>query len=394
MPTHHQIETNVPLAASDLGHHPLGITSAERRLRMGLPLISPGSRRPDHLIAVDLGGCQSKAVHLQRRSGGWALLNFALVEAPPVEKQRDPGTLAEHFKAIVGALGNPKTKSLITAIGVEESVLKQIELPMMASEDVRHMLKLNAKTYLQLDLPDHLFDCAYLPPRQAAPAAPTDGTKAPSSSQQKLKVIVTGAARKTVEAIQAAARSAGLSAESIVPSLIGPPNAFELVEPDAFHKEVVGLVDIGFKHSSIVILDSGEILLNRVVNIGSEKLTSSLAEAMGISLSEAEGIKVGMPAEVQPTLEAVIAPLGRELRASLDFFEHQQDKTIAQVFVSGGAARNDIIVQALQNMLMVPCKSWNPTKFLQVSVPPDKQGEVDQFAPQLSVALGSAAASF
>ncbi|MBI1842858.1 MAG: pilus assembly protein PilM [Verrucomicrobia bacterium] len=331
---------------------------------------------------------------MQRRGGGWALLNFALVEAPPPDKHRNPETLAEHFKAIVAALGNPKAKALVTAIGVEEAVLKQIELPMMASEDVRHMLKLNSKTYLQLDLPDHLFDCAYLPPRQATPAAPADGAKPASAGQQKFKVLVTGAPRKTVEAIQSAAKAAGLTAESIIPSMIGPSNAFEFVEPDSFHKEVVGLVDIGFKHSSIVILDAGEMLLNRVVHIGSEKITGSLAEAMGITLSEAEGIKVGMPSEVQPTLEAVIAPLGRELRASFDFFEHQQDKTIAQVFVSGGAARNEIIVQALQNMLMVPCRSWNPTKFVQMAVPADKQGEVEQFAPQLSVALGSAAASF
>ena len=63
---------------------------------------------------------------MQRLSGGWALLNFALVEAPPLEKQRDLATLTEHFKAIVGALGNPKTKTLVAAIGVEESVLKQI----------------------------------------------------------------------------------------------------------------------------------------------------------------------------------------------------------------------------------------------------------------------------
>ena len=45
---------------------------------------------------------------------------------------------------------------------------------------------------------------------------------------------------------------------------------------------------------------------------------------MNISYAEAEGIKVGMPGEVQAALESQVQPLGRELRASLDFFEHQQ----------------------------------------------------------------------
>ena len=97
---------------------------------------------------------------------------------------------------------------------------------------------------------------------------------------------------------------------------------------------------------------------------------------------------------LQPTLESVMNPLGRELRASLDFFEHQHDKPITQVFISGGAARNEIIIQALQNELMVPCRSWNPTRFLQVAVPAAKVPEVEQLGPQLSVAIGSAVASF
>ena len=71
--------------------------------------------------------------------------------------------------------------------------------------------------------------------------------------------------------------------------------------------------------------------MSRVLNVGGDRLTAGLAEAMNISYAEAEGIKVGMPAEVQTHLEPVLATLGRELRASIDFFEHQQDKSISRV---------------------------------------------------------------
>lgn len=350
-------------------------------------------------MSFDLGGCQTKAIHLQKKGGAWHLLNFFLMDAPPLEKCREAETLSQHFKALLAGLGNPRVKTVCVALGVEEAILKQIELPLIAPEDVRTMLRLNAKNYLQQDLPDHIFDCVFLPPRQA-PAAPAEpgkpeaGKPAPAASQQKYKVLVTGTPRKTLENLQAAAKAAGLVLDSVVPSVVGPANAFEAVEPESFNKEIVGLVEIGFKHSSIVILDAGEIVLNRVVNLGSERLTLGLAEAMGISPSEAEGIKIGMPGEVQPTLEAVINPLGRELRASLDFFENQQNKTLGQIYVSGGAARNEIVVQALQNELMIPCKSWNPLRALQISVPAAKQGEVEQFTPQFSVAVGTAVASF
>ena len=93
-------------------------------------------------------------------------------------------------------------------------------------------------------------------------------------------------------------------------------------------------------------------------------------------------------------LDPLLSPLGRELRASIDFFENQQDKTVTQVFLSGGPARSDFIVQALQTELMAPCKSWNPARFLEMALPPEKLGEIEQASPQLTVAIGAAATAF
>jgi len=182
--------------------------------------------------------------------------------------------------------------------------------------------------------------------------------------------------------------------ELVVPGIIGPVNAFELAEPETFAKEIVALVDIGFKHTTIVILNCGEISLNRVVPLGGDRLTQGLAEALETNYAEAEQIKLGMPTEVQQSLESLIHPLGRELRASIDFFEHQHDKPVAQAFFSGGSARSEFLIQALQTELMVPCKTWNPVQTLQLALDPQKMGEIEQAAPQLTVAIGAAASAF
>ena len=126
----------------------------------------------------------------------------------------------------------------------------------------------------------------------------------------KLKVLVAGARQELLNTYQAAIIEAGMIADHIVPGLIGPLNAFEAALPDAFAKDTVALVDIGFKHSSICILDRGELVLMRVVNIGGDRLTAGLAESMNISYAEAEGIKVGMAPEVQSALEMQVQPLG------------------------------------------------------------------------------------
>jgi Tfp pilus assembly PilM family ATPase len=116
---------------------------------------------------------------------------------------------------------------------------------------------------------------------------------------------------------------------------------------------------------------------------------------MGISYAEAEGIKVGMPAEVEAHLQPLLSPLGRELRASIDFFEHQHDQHVENVYISGGAARSDYIREQLQNELMVTCETWNPARELNLEeLPPEQASELEKLASQLTVAVGAASSAF
>jgi type IV pilus assembly protein PilM len=353
---------------------------------MELPFLSRGQRKRDHIVSIDLGGRTTKAVHLQRTGERFSLVNYALLDAPISDKAISTDLLADHLRNVARMLGAGKAKPVTLAVGVTESLFRQIEVPLMPVDDLRMMLKFNSKTYLQQDLADHVFDCCYVLSGQTADAAKTAG------AAQKQRIMV-GAARKTViDDLAAAVKAAGMMPDQVVPGLIGPVNAFEMAEPEVFAKETVALVDLGFKNSFITILDRGEIKLNRVVAIGGDRLTSGLAEAMNISYVEAENIKVGMPAEVQPNLESILSPLGRELRASIDFFEHQNDKAVSQVFMSGGSARSDFIMQALQAELMVPCKTWNPASFVQID--PQRASELEPITPQLTVALGAATSAF
>jgi type IV pilus assembly protein PilM len=258
---------------------------------------------------------------------------------------------------------------------------------------MRLVLKHGSRTYLQQELANHVFDCHVL--ATESPDAPAKTAESPKGApgQQKQKVLVAGARKQLIDDYVEGARRAGLVAECIVPGLIGPVNAFEKAMPEVFANEAVALVDLGFKNSSICILQKGELVLSRVVGIGGDRLTNGLAEALNVSYAEAEGIKIGMPTEVQTQLEALLLPLGRELRASIDFFEHQQDQPVTHAFVTGGSARSQFIVNTLQREILIDCKVLNPTSFLQMELTPQQAVEIEQVAPQLTVALGAALAA-
>ncbi|MCI0366712.1 MAG: pilus assembly protein PilM, partial [Phycisphaerales bacterium] len=262
-----------------------------------VPYLRRGPKKHDHIISIDLGGRTTKAVHLHRRGENFSLVNYAIVDAPISDKAPSVEMLTEHLKNVGNMLGNTRGRAVTLAIGVTDAIFRQIEVPLMPVDDLRMMLKFNAKTYLQQELTDHVFDCCYVAPptgSEAAKAAATSG---------KQRIMVGAARKQAVEDLAAAVKAAGMVADQVVPALIGPVNAFELSEPEVFAKEVVALVDLGFKNSFITILDCGEIKLNRVVGIGGDRLTGGLAETMNISYVEAENIKVGMPTEVQSNIE-------------------------------------------------------------------------------------------
>jgi type IV pilus assembly protein PilM len=365
-------------------------SGTNREKNMGLPFFNRAAKKREQMVAIDLGGRTTKAVHVLRKGEGFVLAGYTMLDAPIYEKSLSTDLLGEHLRAICQTL-DPKSKGVTLAIGVNDSIVRHAELPQMPVSDMRQVLKNNTKNYLQQDLPGHVFDCFIIPPR--AVPKPAEKPKL-GASNTKYRVLVAGARKQVLDDMQVAIKTIGFTPDHILPGLFGPVNAFELAMPEVFSREVVALVDIGFKNTSICILQEGDLVLSRVVAIGGDRLTTGLAESLGISYAEAEGIKVGMPSEVQASLEALVTPLGRELRASIDFFEHQQDKAVSQVFISGGSARSDFIVQTLQTELMAECKPWNPISFLELALPPQQTAEIEQVAPQLAVAIGAAAAAF
>jgi type IV pilus assembly protein PilM len=351
-----------------------------------LPSLLSASKRGS-VVAIDLGQRTTKAVHLQRKGQTLEIAQYTLIETPPVEQAHTPEVIGDHFKNVIESI-KYKGRKVSLILGVSDALLRHAEMPIVPVSDMRLMLKYNSKNYLQQDLTDYVFDCQTL--GLSANSNPADGVKA----GQKARVLVGGARKQTIEHLQAAAKHAGIVLDQMMPGLVCAANAFEFSMPEVYANEVIALVDIGFKSSSICILANGELSLSRVVSLGSDKLTAGLAEAMGVSYQEAEGIKVGLPEEVQGAMQGLITPLGRELRASIDFFEHQQDKTVSQVFVSGGAARSPFIVESLQSELMVQTSSWNPISFMNMALPPEQLAEVEQVASQLAVATGGAIAAF
>src|ERR1700679_4100937 len=137
-------------------------------MHMALPLLNGLSKkRPTQMMAVDLGSRTTKAVLMERRGETLALLRYAMVDAPIYDKKFSADLLSDHLRTVSEAMGNP-TKFVTLAMGLDDAVVRMVELPQIPISEMRLVLKNNTKGYLQQDLPNYIFDCYIFPPKADA----------------------------------------------------------------------------------------------------------------------------------------------------------------------------------------------------------------------------------
>jgi len=113
---------------------------------MALPFFDSAlGRKRDLVMGVDLGSRTTKAVCVARRSSGFALTGFALLDAPIYEKSLPPDLLGEHLKAVNQALQSP-TRYVSLTVGVNDAHVRHADLPRMPVPDMRQVLKLSSKS--------------------------------------------------------------------------------------------------------------------------------------------------------------------------------------------------------------------------------------------------------
>lgn len=338
----------------------------------------------DQIISIDLGARSTKAVCMEKDGEALRLVSYTIQDRPDYGKTLSREGLAKHLLAVTEAL-NAKTKSVILIAGANDSLLCHAEMPAIGISQMRKMVKLNPRLYFQEDLPNHSFDCLIL---HQNGEVKTDGKQI-----RKAQTLIVAAKNQFLKNLQAASDSTGLDIERVTASQTGAANCF-LMSPEAAQRKSVALVDVGFSHSTISLVVNGEIVLTRVVNIGADKFTAGLAEAMNITYTVAEGLKQIMPDKVRSHLTALIAPLSSELNNSIHFFEQKDDKKISEIYVSGGSARSPLIIEILQTELHLTCKGWDPTSFLKHKFTAAQLTALQQEAPQLTVAIGAALSWF
>ena len=351
-------------------------------------------KRGDSVVGIDLGKHAFKAVTLRRKSDfRLVLTNFAFREVP--ETFASAQALAEELKPLLRDLGNG-AKDCALAISDPSALLRIIEQPETPIDLLRSALRLSGLTVLNQECKDFVLDVTPVSAKasHALDTAVSGGGSGTAAVQSQVvamtKYLVGGMQRETIQKISEAVGQTRLSLQIVQLAPVCSFNAFEIAYPEIFNNEAFLLFDIGHLQSTVLVGSRGELVLARSIEYGGNALTEALTAEGSI---EKEAVWKMIEQGDETIIEIFrnsLARLARELRNSIGFFEGQREESINRIFVSGGLARVEIVLQTLSDDLGLACEVWDPFETCEVALPTGKRQTLpDQFV-SLNVACGAA----
>ncbi len=350
------------------------------------------AKRGNSVIGIDLGKHVFKGVLLHRKGDArYVLTSYASREVPDDLQSADD--LAQQLKLLLKDLGG-SAKGCAVAVSDPSSLLRIIEQPDTPVDLLRNALRLNGLAVLNQECKDFVLDCAPVSGNgsngHSANGSGSGSDDANGSAVAKKKYLVGGMLRPTVKQISEAMSKTRVVADILQLAPVCSFNAFELAYPEIFANDTFLLLDMGHLQSTVLIGSKKELVLVRSVDYGGKSLTQALtadgaldANAARLMMEEGDG---GM-AEICRTS---LARLATEVRNSIGFFEGQREESINRIFVSGGLARTETILQTLSDELSLPCEIWDPLETCEVALPAAKRQALPDEFVSLNVACGAA----
>lgn len=307
---------------------------------------------------LDLGSSFLKVVQLKKGKKGIQLKNYFLTETPAgaVKDGRiiNPEPVADRLKFIFRK-NNFKGKRVVTCVGGENAILRNLTLPEMKPGELLKVMKYEVARHISLPLDEVLYNCFRLR----------------SLPEGKIEVLLLVISREIIEKHMEVIDRAGLYPAAVEVDIFALIRNFLFYfrgkNNDEEDNKAYILLDIGNETSNMVILEGNRYSFYRSLPLGGSCFSLKVMEADNISLEEAEERKKGKDfLSLSGALEAA-AGLVKEVQRTLNYYLYKiEDKEIhsAVIFITGGASGIHGLNSYISTELKVETLSLNSFQFL------------------------------
>src|SRR5688572_24805251 len=186
------------------------------------------------LVVIDLSERTTRATLLKWTGEDFAVRDYSFLEAPGLPSKMTRVELASHLRAVVSSL-NGKCRDAVLVLGMQDVLVRWLELPKSHDTEFREMVKLNTNRYFQQDPSQLVVDCFPV----------TNDFGGIITNAKDAHVVAVGAKQELFRVIVSAARDAGLHLVRITSTQASIANAVRFAQPESFGNQVVAIIEFG-----------------------------------------------------------------------------------------------------------------------------------------------------
>ncbi|MEP7055026.1 MAG: type IV pilus assembly protein PilM [Actinomycetota bacterium] len=341
-------------------------------------------------VGLDIGTSGVRAAELSTSRGSSVLERFGQV-ALPVGAVRDGevvdvDTVTKALKQLWTS-ARFSTKKVVLGVANQRVIVRQVDLPWLPPSEMRRSLPFQVQDYIPIPVDQAVLDFHPL----------EEFTN--ESGGRMLRMLLVAADRDMVNGALRAVQQAGLTPAMVDLTPFALLRSLTQVGVRGNDAEADAYVNVGASITNIVVHQGGVPRFVRILVMGGNDITDSVAERLGVPNDEAEAIKaqVGMistgesPHPAGRVIEQSGSQWVEEVRGSLDYYGAQPGAArLNRIVLTGGGSQLQGLAERLSNATRLPVEPASPFASLKLGKLGLSPEQLQYVQPLVAVPVGLA----
>lgn len=335
---------------------------------------------PRNIVGLDIGSKYIKAVQISDDKGQLRVTGYGSMEIPP--QYSIPDAVSELFQK-----KRFKSKRVVTAVSGRFVFVRYITMATMSDEELTRQAKYELGKYIPVEVDEVLYDSQKL---EEIPAI--------EGQDPEMRVLLVAAKKTYIDEHVSILETSHLVPDIVDVDSFALGNAYELtgqvnteaVRPD----QLVALIDVGASKTNINIMNDQLSYFTREFYKGGNDLSEAISKRLALDMKDAEVLKCNPESDLDRVQDCIGGPIDdicHDINISIDYFENQYDKSIEEVFLTGGAGSTVGLLESLERTVNKPVSYWSPMSHVPADLDDESLKDLETSGHQSAIALGLAA---
>ena len=345
-------------------------------------------------VGVDIGSSNIKIVEIEKKNNELLLKNYAFtkVNKEGIVKSGASKVISGEVGVIVRKIFDDigiKSNDINVSVPSFASLVTTIDLPPVSEREVDQIIQVEAPKYIPIPLSEVVYGW------ESVDMSDEDDNKenlalSRASKRNPVRVILASVMKNVSQEYEKIFNENGFNIESL------EIDTFALRRSLANdNKNNYVIVDAGSFFTNISVVFKGKIVINRSINVGSEKMTELLSRSMGLNQERVAKIRdtQGLDVESQDIKNQVMIPLLKTIADDVKnaiggFQEYYSDFSLKEIILTGGFSRMKGFQEFLSKETKLNVSMGNP--WSGIVYPKEIEQSLNSISPYFGTATGLA----